>query len=106
MKPTPTTSPEELLIRLSAAPRVVETITGERPAVQTIYRWTQRGLRGVTLRTSFAGGHRRTCERWIREFFAAVTAAADGETPPQAETSGRRAKEIAAAEQELRRYGI
>jgi hypothetical protein len=103
----------DLLVRLSATPPIIERITGERPHKSAIYRWAQRGLRGVRLRTAFAGGHRRTCETWIREFFDAVTAAADGggddvvavATPTRPARRDRDA-EIARADAELRKDGI
>jgi len=69
------------LVRLSAVPRIVEKITGERPNTATVYRWHRRGLKGVRLRTAFAGGQRRSCEAWVRAFFDEVTAAADGRSP-------------------------
>lgn len=100
----------EPLVRLSAAPAIVERIGGERVHKSAIYRWTQRGLRGVRLRTTFAGGHRRTCETWIREFFEAVTQAADGgnslPSEPSSRQQRRRAAEIARADAELRKDGI
>jgi hypothetical protein len=66
------------LVRLSRAPKLVQRISDERPDASTIYRWTKRGLRGVRLKSSFCGGYRCTCEAWLREFFDAVTRAADG----------------------------
>lgn len=113
----------DLLVRLSASPPIIERITGERPHKSAIYRWADRGLRGVRLRTAFAGGHRRTSETWIREFFDAVTAAAEGEATAPLATSARpprndqaedvsrprrssREAEIARADAELRRDGI
>lgn len=76
------TSNTEQLVRLSQAPRIVEQITGERPHVATIHRWAQRGLKGIRLRTAFAGGHRRTSDYWVRQFFHEVTQAAGGEPHP------------------------
>ena len=100
----------EPLVRLSAAPAIVERMGGERVHKSAIYRWAQRGLRGVRLRTAFAGGHRRTCESWIREFFEAVTRAADGisylPTEPPARQQRRREAEIARADAELRKAGL
>ncbi|MCA9141125.1 MAG: hypothetical protein KDB00_30350 [Planctomycetales bacterium] len=45
-----------------------------------MHRWASRGLKGVKLRTAYAGGHKRTTEEWLREFFDSVTAAAQGAT--------------------------
>ncbi len=93
------------MVRLSAAAPVVERIRGDRPSSATIYRWAQRGLKGVKLRTAFAGGHRRTTENWIREFFAAVTEAVDGTgiAPPKPVSRSQR---VARAEAELEAAGI
>jgi hypothetical protein len=66
----------EQLIKLSKVPEMVEKITGDRPHIATIHRWHIRGCKGVKLQTAFAGGHRRTTETWVREFFEAVTQAA------------------------------
>ena len=45
--------------------------------IATVYRWVNQGLRGVKLRTSFVGGHRRTCEAWLNEFFVGIEEAHD-----------------------------
>ncbi|TWT69345.1 DUF1580 domain-containing protein [Crateriforma conspicua] len=93
------------MMRLGASAGIVERITGERPHPSTIYRWATRGLKGVKLRTAFAGGHRRTTEQWIREFFANITEAVDGEAvdPP---TPSNRKREINRAAAELDEAGI
>ena len=36
----------EQLVRLSQAIDIIERITGERPDLSTIYRWTTVGIRG------------------------------------------------------------
>lgn len=69
---------DDLLIKLSSASAEVERLTGDRPSLATLHRWVSRGLKGQKLRIQYAGGHRRTKRRWIREFFDAVTAAASG----------------------------
>ncbi|TWU57679.1 DUF1580 domain-containing protein [Rubripirellula reticaptiva] len=94
------------MVRLNAgAASIVEGITGDRPSSATMYRWAQRGLKGVKLQTAFAGGHRRTTEQWIREFFAAITEAVDGTAvaPPKPVD---RDKQIKRAEAELEAAGI
>jgi hypothetical protein len=92
------------LIKLSKVPAIVEEITGDRPHVATIHRWHLRGCKGVKLQTAFAGGHRRTTEMWVREFFDAVTAAANGgaltrsgETPNGSDAHDRAERELAEA---------
>jgi len=77
----------EQLIRLSKVPATVERITGDRPH----HRWRLRGCKGVKLKTAFAGGHCRTTERWLREFFADITAAVNGATEDTSTESPDRA---------------
>jgi len=100
---------DDLLVRMSKVPGIVAEITGERVALGSIYRWVQRGLRGQRLRTAYAGGHRRTCRRWLREFFAAVTAAAAKSEPDSRSgdpISHCRESEIADASEYLRKEGV
>ena len=85
------------MVRLSAAACIVEKITGDKPNPSTIFRWHSRGLKGVKLQTAFAGGHRRTNETWIRQFFDAVTEAADGPKVTPAITEGSVDRELDAA---------
>ena len=59
-------------IRLSTVPLIIGQRTGDKPHIATVYRWVNQGLRGVKLRTSFVGGHRRTCEAWLDEFFVGI----------------------------------
>ena len=73
------TSPDTKLVPIAKVPAMVENITGTRPNLSTCHRWRQRGIRGVRLKTQFVGGSRKTSELWLRQFFADVTAAADGE---------------------------
>ncbi len=62
-------------IRFSSAVTIVERITGERVHKSTLYRWADRGLKGVKLEVTYAGGHKRTTENLILEFFARVSVA-------------------------------
>jgi len=94
------------LIKLSAVPAFVETITGDRPHIATIHRWRLRGCKGVRLQTAFAGGHCRTSEKWVREFFAKVTAAANGDTPKQDQGRSESSAAHDQAERELAAAGI
>ncbi|WP_164103542.1 DUF1580 domain-containing protein [Candidatus Laterigemmans baculatus] len=92
-------------LRAGEAARVVEQITGERPHSASIHRWASRGLRGVKLRTIYAMGARRTTEKWIREFFESVAAAAEeGQAAPATEPD--RLAAIQKAEQALDSDGI
>jgi len=94
------------LVKLSKVPAIVEQITGDRPHIATIHRWHLRGCKGVKLQTAFAGGHRRTTETWVQEFFAAVTAAANGTIATESKESPKRSAAYAKAEQDLAAAGI
>jgi hypothetical protein len=98
-------SSDELLIRFSTAAGEVEKITGERPHVSSLHRWASRGLKGVTLQVQYAGGHRRTKRRWLREFFQAVTDAANVANGGNGSCEGH-SDEIAEANAELEAAGI
>ncbi len=83
-------------------------VSGEVPGrihLSTAHRWRLRGIRGVTLETVLIGGRRFTSKEALSRFFAATTAAANGEAPTAC-TSKRRKTAIEAAEKELQQAGI
>ena len=99
MRSDPKLPHPDRMVRLAGAAHIVEHLTGDRPHVATLYRWATRGLAGCKLRTCYAGGHRRTTEQWVRQFFADVTEAKSGERvalppSPERENRRRRASEI------------
>ena len=96
---------DDLLIRFSTAAGEVEKITGERPHVSSIHRWASRGLKGVRLQVKYAGGTRRTKRQWLREFFDAVTAAANVANSGDG-ASGNHSAELEQASAELEAAGI
>ncbi|TWU39145.1 hypothetical protein Q31b_42300 [Novipirellula aureliae] len=96
---------DDLRIRFSTAARQIPHITGESVHVSAIHRWATRGLAGVKLRTEYAGGHKRTTMRWIRQFFAEVTAAKTGE-PVRADTKSSSQSRQEKARKELEAAGI
>ncbi len=49
------------------------------PSPATLHRWRLRGLRGIRVVTFLRGGRRYITPEAAAEFFAAVTAAADGQ---------------------------
>src|SRR4051794_8032975 len=53
---------------------------GKRVHIATLYRWTDRGCRGVRLRHVQCGATRATTRQWLADFLAALTAA--GSAPP------------------------
>lgn len=71
-----------------------------RPNVSTVWRWVQRGVRGVTLDTVLIGGRRYTSREALQSFVERSTAAADGGTPP-VRTSRQRERAMQQAEREF-----
>ncbi|EMI51933.1 DUF1580 domain-containing protein [Rhodopirellula sallentina] len=70
-------------IKLSVACREYKQMTGDTIHVSSMHRWATRGLKGIRLRTEYAGGQRRTKRRWLQEFFDEVTAVANGSSAPR-----------------------
>lgn len=93
---------KETPITLSKASRIVP---GGPVHVSTMHRWGLKGCRGVRLETFLRGGIRHTTPEALERFFAATTAAADGDVPPSL-TSRQREREISLAEKEAIEAGI
>ncbi len=76
--------------------------------VCTVWRWAQRGVRGVVLETFAIGGRRFTTAEAFARFVAETTAIAQGDAAPgpAARTNRQRETGIERAERELRGYGI
>ena len=95
----------DLTETLKTLAEAARTLPGGPVHVSTIHRWRIKGIRGVRLSTILRGGIRYTTNEAIERFFAATTAAADGDTPP-AWTSRQREREISRAEREATEAGI
>ena len=80
--------------------REVSASLSTRPHVCTVWRWVQKGVRGIRLQTTVIGGRRFTSAEKLAEFIAATTAAADG-SPPPTRTPRQRQRAIERAEAEL-----
>jgi hypothetical protein len=93
----------ETPITLAEAAR---TLPGGAVHVSTIHRWRLRGCRGVRLETFLRGGVRHTTREAIERFFAATTAAADGDATPVRTSRRHRERAICRAEAELKAAGI
>jgi hypothetical protein len=76
-----------------------------RPDQSTLWRWRNRGVRGVRLETVLVGGRRMTSRQALNRFFAAVNAAADGK-PVRTETPREREQAISRAERWAAELGI
>ncbi len=82
---------------------------GKKPAIETLYRWSQRGCRGVRLETVQIGGTRCTSREALQRFFDALTERADGTASQPtlpATASKQRRREIAAADGYCKAAGI
>jgi hypothetical protein len=88
---------------------------GKRIHVATLYRWTDRGLRGQRLRYVQVGNTRCSTVEWALEFFAALASkshldapapAAPSAAPLATRTPAARRKAIEAADRELERRGV
>jgi len=92
----------ETLVPINAAPMHVPT----RPHVATVWRWIQRGVRGVKLDTVLIGGKRYTSTEAIARFIGGTTAASDP-TPTSTTPSRSKAREaeIERAEREFETVG-
>lgn len=69
----------ENLVQFSDLPDWMNQHLGHGIHPSTLHRWRQRGIRGVRLETLLIGGARYTSTEALSRFFAATTAAADGE---------------------------
>ncbi len=78
----------------------------EKVNVCTVWRWAQRGCRGVVLETFSIGGRRYTTNEAFRRFVAGTTAAAQGVTAPAARTNRQREAAVKRAEAQLAKAGI
>jgi uncharacterized protein DUF1580 len=63
---------------------VARETPGEPPHASTVRYWRVHGIRGVKLETVMIGGRRYTSKEALQRFFAATTAAANGEMPGSA----------------------
>ncbi|MFC1597688.1 DUF1580 domain-containing protein [Planctomycetota bacterium] len=91
----------ETVIPISEAPKHIPG----RPHSATIWRWWQKGVRGIKLETFVCGGRRFTSTEAIARFIRGTTAAQNGPVTESILSRERRA-EIKAAEQELAEAGI
>ena len=109
----PRIGPDEELITLSHAARLLPTIERKKIPVSTIWRWCRVGLRGVYLEYVRVGRRLCTTHKALLRFFTAL-AALDRRNPPTPPpglsrrpiTSRRRQRELARADAILERAGI
>ncbi len=92
---------KEKLISFAQATKILPG----RPNITTVWRWRNRGVKGVKLETILSGGRRFTSIEAIRRFQSAVTAAADG-VPTDGLIPRHRESAIVLAERETARLGV
>ena len=78
-------------------------VRGDRLSIQTVYRWAQRGVRGVKLETVRVGVRLCTSERAIERFIERLTCDRCAEHAVQGHSS--HANRVAVAEHELEQNG-
>ncbi len=77
----------------------VEKVTGYRPNIVTVWRWSTKGCQGVRLQNTFIGAKRLTTVEWVKQFMdelavaklAKHTAAPPMQTPRQQERNAEKA---------------
>jgi len=77
---------------------------GKRPNVATVYRWAQRGCKGIYLETIQVGGTKCTSLEALQRFCDALTPSSAPSTASP--TTRARQRSIAKAEAELAAAGI
>ena len=105
--------PDEQLITLTEATKVLPTVNGKRPAICTLWRWCRKGLRGVFLEYVRVGRRICTTQEALLRFFTKL-AELDERTPPalppglsrRPVTSRQRQRALAEADRILEEAGI
>lgn len=75
-----------------------------KPGYPTLWRWSQKGCRGVRLETILVGGIRYTSREALERFIAGCSG--DVAPVPVVATSKQRQRQIAAAKRELADAGL
>lgn len=96
---------EEVVSFADAARMLPRRRGGKRPHVATLYRWSQRGCRGVRLETIQVGGTRCTSRQAIARFCAHLSSVEDN-APTGPPTRRERTKSIDRAEKSLADAGM
>ena len=93
---------EELLSLRDAASSLPRRRRGRKIHVATLYRWSQRGIRGQRLETIQVGGSRCTSLAALPRFFARLSQPEGNRSAPNA----RRQKAIEKADAKLDAAGV
>jgi len=94
---------ENVVTLTDAAKHLPPRRAGKQPHPSTIFRWVQRGCKGVRLESIQVGGTKCTSIEAMQRFFDRLTNPDAAAKPP---TSKARQRSIADAERELAEAGI
>lgn len=70
----------ETVCPLSEVPKAIKKITGGKPHISTVWRWTQKGVSGIILETFFVTGKRWTSQEAIQRFITNTSNAKNGQS--------------------------
>lgn len=99
---------EELIALKDVPPLLPRRRRGRKPSFGCVWRWATRGCRGVRLETIRVGATLCTSKAALQRFCEALTAqdnSVNSPSPP-IRTSRQRERQIAAADEHLRREGV
>jgi Protein of unknown function (DUF1580) len=74
----------ERVLPLTAAAKCLPRLRGKRIHCSTLYRWANRGVRGIVLETARIGGSTVTSAEAIRRFVDSLSRPPAPRTPPPA----------------------
>lgn len=92
----------EHLLPLKDIANVLPRRKGKKISFSTIWRWAERGLRGVKLETIRCGGTLYTSTEALHKFAEALTTG----QPMRVRTSKQRQRAVDAAEAQLKKAGF
>ena len=93
----------EAMILIRDVPKEIEQLTGQRPHSSTVWRYIQRGVRGVVLETILAVNKRLTSKEAVHRFIMASSRPGQAAVALNQSPSSRR--RAAAADAELESDG-
>lgn len=97
---------EDLISLNEAARSIPPRRSGKKPHISCIYRWTQKGCKGVLLESLQVGGTRMTTREALARFFAKLSEQTGlPGTGPTVRTTAQRERDHQRAERELSQAG-
>ena len=98
---------EEQLIALADVPAILpKRRSGKRIHLSCVYRWAQRGLRGIRLETLQCGGTKVTSKKALARFFQQLDESPPQRTESRTSRSRRRQMDIERADRENTAAGL